>query len=158
MLDLSYKIWLYIKTNPLEIPALIISLLAFLYTRKKIKASYAKANLEIVYGSPKTWFQLKIYSPEKGQSLSIKEIPTIYKRKFGVYRKLDYLVDYSNEINNKTKELIPDIFYIHLEELSNLEKGNYMIKVRIDLLPYVLKYKFSLPLVAPLKSPDTLIG
>jgi len=158
MIDLILEVWQYIKTNPLELPAFIISFLVFLYTRKIIKVSYAKINLEIIYSSLETWHQLKIYSPEKGQSLFIKEIPKIYKRKFGVYKKLNYLVDYNYQIDKETKEPIQNIYYIHLGKLSNLEKGNYMIKVHIDILPYVLKYRFTLPLIAPLQNPNQLIG
>ena len=158
MIELITELWKYIKTNPLEFPAFIISLFAFVYTRKKIKASYAKINLETFYGSSETYSQLKIYAPEKGQSLFIKEIPTIYKRKYGLYKKLNYLIDYFNQTNNKTSEPVQDIYYIHIDQLSKLEKGKYMIKVKIDLLPNVLKYKFTLPLIVPLQNPDQLIG
>lgn len=148
LIQLFEHIFNYIRGNPLELPAFLISIFSFLIARKKLKSEYAR----IIFERIPTYHQLKIYPPSKGQSLSIVNLPSIHKKVFIFYKKLDLLVDYNVEVDMKANENVQNIYYIFFEQFSTLEKGKYLIKVKVDCIPYRLKYKFSLPIVDPVKN------
>jgi len=147
-MSILYDILNYVKDNPLEIPAIILSIWSLLLVYKRYKIVFARIILErIIATKGHTHVQLKIYPPNESERLSIIEIPTISKRQFSFYRKLNQIVDYHTEIDQTTNKQIPNVYYIHLSQFAELKKGTYRINVNIDKPPFKLKYKLKLPTV-----------
>jgi len=139
------SIYKYLIDNPLELPAFALSIFTFCLIKRKHSATQAKIILDIVHTTNTPFYQLKIFHPEQNINLFVTEIPTISRRKFFLYKKINFLVDYSVQINQKTNEKIPFVYYIHLNRFDKLEKGKYLIKVKVSYLPYTLRYKVHLP-------------
>ena len=82
------------------------------------------------------------------QVLEIIGRPKIYKINCQIFHKyLDLNIRVTRKRVQKTNAIIKNTHYIDMLKLSQeLDKGKYLLKVRINLYPYYLKRKFEIPL------------
>ena len=151
MSEIIISIFNYLKSNPLAFPTFILGILSFIILLRKYKSSYAKAFFQRIPTGKKPIYFLKIYNPDNNQPLHITEIPKIYKKSIFYNKCLNIVVDYYHDIDQKTKEAIPNIYYIHFEQFINFVPGKYLLKIKVDKLPHTIRYKFTLPIIDPIE-------
>jgi len=137
----------FIFKNLLELAAIIISIVSLVFSFIRFKASHPTVIFDEVFQASQHIKKLKITPATNSEQMNIIGRPRLFK-KFGLFysKEIDHEVAIRRKLDPKSKEPKNNIQYIGLNTFSDLEKGKYKLKMKIDRPPYRLKYKFRLPL------------
>ncbi|MFC1570011.1 hypothetical protein ACFL4L_07230 [bacterium] len=137
----------FISKNLLELAAIIISIVSLIFSFIRFKATQPTVILEEVFEASQHIKKLKITPATSSEQLNIIGSPRLFKKGRLFYLKeIDHEVAIQRRRDPNTKEPMNNIQYIGLNTFSDLEKGKYKLRMKIDRPPYRLKYKFRLPL------------
>ena len=138
----------YLCKNPLELPAFILSILSLILIYRRYKVFLPSIFREQYSEGAEKHDYIKLVPAYDNQSLEIIGRPKISKIKLLLFsKKLLPEIDIIRKRDKETRQIIKNIHYIHLINLSEkLDKGKYIIKIKINRPPYKLKYKFKIPL------------
>ena len=92
----------------------------------------------------KAFDYLQILPANIDDNLKIIGRPLLFK-KMSLLGYIEY-TDTNITMRYETKDTVRNTHKILLEDFKDLRKGKYVLKVKINLKPYLLKYKFDAPL------------